>query len=75
MIEISGEKRQDGLEEMLEVTMAKNFSILRSDTNQRFREKKNERTLLRINNNKNYIWEYYIQTALKQSQKENLERA
>ena len=61
---------------MLEVTMAKNFSILRSDTNQRFRGKKNERTLLRINNNnKNYIWEYYIQTALKQSQKENLERA
>ena len=55
MIEISGEKRQDGLE-MLEVTMAKNFSILRSDTNQRFRGKKNERTLLRINNNnKNYI--------------------
>ena len=40
MIEISGEKRQDGLEEMLEVTMAKNFSILSSDTNQRFREKK-----------------------------------
>ena len=42
MIEISGEKRQDGLE-MLEVTMAKNFSILRSDTNQRFREKKKMR--------------------------------
>ena len=36
---------------MLEVRMGKNFSILRTDTNQRFRGKKNERTLLRINNN------------------------
>ena len=44
-------KRQEGLEEMLEVRMGKNFSILRTDTNQRFRGKKNERTLLRINNN------------------------
>ena len=40
MIEISREKRQEGLEEMLEVRMAKNFSILRTHTNQRLRRKK-----------------------------------
>ena len=43
MIEISREKRQEGLEEMLEVRMAKNFSILRTHTNQRLRRKKKKR--------------------------------
>lgn len=41
MIGISeGEERWNGLEGMFEVTMAKNFSKLRTNTNQRFRKMK-----------------------------------